>query len=96
LTGQTSIDAGNLDLSRIPASQIDVITRRSAFADWPDIFRAAQLVIEQHGDDAPIRAARRADELLDEGGLDGVAVWQRILEAIEELTRGRRQDEPLN
>jgi hypothetical protein len=46
---------GNLDLSRIPASQINVMTRRSAFADWPDIFRAAKLPIDQHGDDAASR-----------------------------------------
>jgi hypothetical protein len=62
----------------------------------PDIFRAAKLLIEQHGNDAPIRAAQRADELLDEGDLDGAMVWRRILEAIEELQRGRREEEFLN
>ena len=31
--------------------------------DDPDIFRAARLLINQHGDDAPMREARRADEL---------------------------------
>jgi len=29
----------------------------------PDIYRAAKLLIDQHGDDAPLRTARRADEL---------------------------------
>ena len=28
----------------------------------------------------------RADRMLDQGGLDGEAVWKRILAAIEELT----------
>jgi hypothetical protein len=62
----------------------------------PDIFRAAKLLIDQHGDDAPIRAAQRADELADEGDLDGAAVWRQILEAIGELTRGRRDGEAVN
>ena len=64
--------------------------------DDPDIFRAAKLLIDQHGDDAAIRAAQRADELLDEGDVDGVVVWRRILEAIDELQRGRREGELLN
>jgi hypothetical protein len=37
----------------------------------PDIFRAAKLLIDRHGDDADIRAAERADELLDEGDTEG-------------------------
>ena len=32
-----------------------------------DIYRAARLLIDQHGDKAPIHAAMRADELLDYG-----------------------------
>jgi hypothetical protein len=64
--------------------------------DDPDIFHAAKLLIDQHGDDAAVRAAMRADVLLDEGDVDGAVVWRRILEAIEELKRGRREGEPLN
>jgi hypothetical protein len=64
--------------------------------DDPDIFRAAKLLIDQHGNDAPIRAAQRADELLEEGDVDGAVVWRRIIEAIDELKRGRREGEPLN
>jgi hypothetical protein len=62
----------------------------------PDLFRAAPLLIEQYGDDADIRAADRADELLDEGDTEGSALWQRVLEAIDELQRGRRHGETLN
>ncbi len=54
------------------------------------------MLIDQHGEDAPLRAAQRADELLEEGDVDGVAVWRRILEAIDELQRGRREEELLN
>jgi hypothetical protein len=62
----------------------------------PEIFQAAKLLIDQHGEDAAMRAAQRADELLDGGDMDGAVVWRRILEAIEELQRGRREDELLN
>ena len=64
--------------------------------DDPDIFRAAKLLIDQHGQEAAIRAAQRADALMDEGDVDGAVVWRRILEAIEEQRRGRRDDEFLN
>ena len=36
-----------------------------------DIRRAAKLLVDQHGADAPIRAARRADELLAAGDIEG-------------------------
>ena len=62
----------------------------------PDIFRAAKLVIDQHGKDAPLRAAERADELQEDGDIEGAGVWVRILKAIEELGRGRETEEPLN
>ncbi len=35
-------------------------------------------VAEPPGTEAPIHAAMRADELLDQGDLDGAAVWRRI------------------
>ncbi len=50
-----------------------------------DIYRSAQALVKRHGQDAPIHAAMRADELLEAGDLDGVAVWKRILRAVEEL-----------
>ncbi len=62
----------------------------------PEIFRAAVLLIDQDGEDAALRAAQRADELFKKGDLYGSAVWRRILAAIEELRRGRQDDEPLN
>ena len=30
-----------------------------------DIFRSANLLVKQHGEDAPIKAAMRADAMLD-------------------------------
>ena len=36
-----------------------------------DIYRSANLLIKQHGQDAPIEAAMRADAMLDQGDLGG-------------------------
>ena len=51
-----------------------------------DIFRSAHLMIDQHGKDASIQSAMKADELLAEGDVDGVAVWHRIIVAISALS----------
>jgi hypothetical protein len=50
-----------------------------------DIWRAANLLIREHGDGAEITAARRAEEMLDQGDRDGQRVWQRIRRAVVEL-----------
>ena len=52
-----------------------------------DVYRAAKLLVDRHGEDAPIHAAVRADELMDAGHMDGRAVWLRIKAAVEELLR---------
>ncbi len=48
-----------------------------------DIWRSANLLIQQHGEDARIHAAQMADEMLDKGDLDGQRTWLLILKAIE-------------
>ena len=53
--------------------------------DGLDIYLTANELIKQHGEDAPIHAAMRADELLDAGDIDGQAVWKQILAAVDEL-----------
>ncbi len=52
-----------------------------------DIYRAANVIINQYGEDAPIHAAMRADATLEAGDLNGYAVWKRRLRAVEELVR---------
>ncbi len=52
-----------------------------------DIYRSAQVLVKQHGEDAPIEAAMRADATLEAGDQDGYAVWQRIVKAVRELQR---------
>ena len=48
-----------------------------------EVYRSANLLIDRHGDDAVIEAAMMADKMLKAGDLDGLAIWNRILRAIE-------------
>jgi hypothetical protein len=50
-----------------------------------DIWRAANLLINQHGESAAIVAALRADLMLARGDPDGERLWLRIKEAIDDL-----------
>ena len=50
-----------------------------------DIYRAANLVIERHGGDAVIEAARMLDRMLELGDVEGRDLWRRIGRAIETL-----------
>ena len=61
-----------------------------------DIWRAAKAAMDLYGDDAAVRAAMRADALLDLGDSDGFHAWKRIVHAINELTRAKSADEPLH
>ncbi len=55
-----------------------------------DIYRSANELIKQHGEVADIEAARRADERLAAGDMEGEAVWLRIVKAVEELLSEER------
>ena len=46
---------------------------------------SAKLLIDQHGNKAPIEAAMKADAMLKKGYMDGRVVRLRILRAVEEL-----------
>ncbi len=60
-----------------------------------DIYRSAKLLIDQHGEDAPIFAAIEADACSETGDIEGRRVWLRVIRAIQELQRTRpRRDEP--
>ena len=52
-----------------------------------DVWRAATILIKNHGEDAALVAAQRADELLAEGDVEGEKVFKMILEAVRELQR---------
>jgi hypothetical protein len=52
--------------------------------EW-ELWACADEVIRQHGLDAPIFAAMRADKLLEQGEMDGAANWRLIVKRINEL-----------
>ncbi len=70
--------SGNLNGPELPSIIMPMISDL-------DIYRSANLLVKQHGQDAPSKAAMRANAMLEKGDLDGYAVWKRILRAVEEL-----------
>lgn len=52
-----------------------------------DIWRAANVLVKQHGEDAAIVAAQRANALLAEGDIESQCVFKEIMKAINELQR---------
>jgi hypothetical protein len=52
--------------------------------EW-ELWACANYFVREHGEDAPIVAAMRADELLAEGNLEGMRVFQRIVRRINQL-----------
>lgn len=50
-----------------------------------DIWRAATLLIKQHGDDAEVVASLRVDQMTEGEDEEGRAVWQMIKRAVGEL-----------
>ena len=50
-----------------------------------DIWRCAQLMINNHGDEAALEAATTADEWLAKENIEAQRVWLRIVGAIDEL-----------
>jgi hypothetical protein len=52
-----------------------------------DVWRVANVLVKQHGEDAAIIAAQRADTLLAEGDVEGQRVFREIVKAINELQR---------
>lgn len=62
-----------------------------------EIYRTASALIREHGDEAELVAARRADGFQEAGDLDGSAVWRRVLTSIREIQRQEpREGEAVN
>ncbi len=51
------------------------------------IYRSTKLLIDRPGDEADIIAIKRATKMLDDGDVDGYAVWKRVLGAIKDTKR---------
>ena len=52
-----------------------------------EIYRAANQLVKRHGEDAEFEAAKQADAMIERGDPEGLAVWKRILRAVDELLR---------
>ena len=50
-----------------------------------DVYDAAQVLVDLHGDAADIEAAKMVDEMADKNDAAGVAIWKRIMAAVDEL-----------
>lgn len=51
-----------------------------------EVWAAAGLLIEKHGDMAAIEASKKADHFLDTGDLAGQRAWLRVVRAIVSMT----------
>jgi hypothetical protein len=60
------------------------VTKPAVLTEW-ELWACADEAIRQHGLDAPIFAAMRADKLLEEGEIDNAANWRRIVTRINQL-----------
>jgi hypothetical protein len=64
----------------------------SALSPTLDDYRAAQIIVEQFGNDAEQQALRHIDRLFETGDHDGVTRWMNVLTAVQELRRTQRSD----
>jgi len=53
-----------------------------------DLYRTARILIDQHGDDAALEAAMKADHSLAAGNIDAANVWRGVVNAINDLASG--------
>ncbi len=54
-----------------------------------EIYRAANQLVKRYGQDAGFEAAKQADAMIERGDPEGLAVWKRILRAVEGLQRAK-------
>ncbi len=60
----------------------------------PEIIRAARSVVDRHGADAEMHAARKADGLREAGDIDGCRLWLRIIDVVREMQAAPKVLEP--
>jgi hypothetical protein len=58
----------------------------------PDVYRAANDLIDQFGEDALTWAAKRHNKLLKAGDVKGSAIWKRVIKATDELLSKERPE----
>jgi len=85
-----------LDISQAIDLVCDAWSNLDSDADMikdPQILRAAQVLMDQHGENSMVRAALVADKLEDQGDIEASLAWRKIIEVIDDLTRCRRDGE---
>ncbi|MCG8547572.1 MAG: hypothetical protein MJE12_25520 [Alphaproteobacteria bacterium] len=50
-----------------------------------DVFKTARHLISEFGNQAVVEAAMRSDRMLDMGDLHGMAQWNQVMQAIEDV-----------
>ncbi len=55
-----------------------------------DIYRTANVLIRERGEEADLVPAERADSFLEAGDMAGSVVWKQVLKAIKETQRQER------
>ena len=50
-----------------------------------EIWRAANQLLQRYGEHAEFEAAARADQMIEQGDPEGLALWKRVLTEIDEL-----------
>ena len=70
-------------------------TEAALMPDEIDIYRSANLLIDQLDEGALTFATQQVEACWERGDLDGKAVWVGVIRAIKELTEGRAE-QPLH
>ena len=52
-----------------------------------DTWRTAALLVQKHGAEADLEAARHMDAMIERGNPRGEAVWRDVMRAIEQLEK---------
>ncbi len=56
-----------------------------------DIYRTANLLIDQHGEGAYMQAVKRRDEMQRKGDAEGRHVWRQVITAVLRLLYDERR-----
>lgn len=68
----------------VPCPDVAGIMTVRRLAEW-ELWAVAHHYVEKHGEDAPIVAAMRSDELLEMGEPDGARTFLAVVRRIEKL-----------
>ena len=57
----------------------------------PDVWLCAHLLLRRYGADAEQECSARVSRMIASGDETGAAVWQRVLDAVRDVTRADRR-----